>query len=370
MKHQIRRSFRIERLEARAMMAGNITAQRVGDDLIISGDNFSNNLSVDWIGVDTYALVGKHADAATEDTTINGSMGIANFNGISGNIVIRLNDGDDGLFLKKNGSMVVKEALILDMGAGNDVISTAAPGVLRVGTELIADLGAGNDYLQHWNGSSGGSTIIDAGSGYDLVTLVGLVMERDFVIRGGADSDNLQCSRPTVRGYTLYDGGDGADLMGIFAGALGQQAAFLAGAGADRIALSFSRFDSGVLCDQGAQFGNTELGGCIVQQVYILGQGPHQIALFEVQGKRLELGLAESSDTVQIDSSVLDNVFAALGSGDDQFVIRNSVVQGICSVAAGPGFDSLLSEGNLFGQASFVDFEVPTSLARTIRPIG
>ena len=117
MKRQQRRLGCVERLEMRHLMAGNIVAQQVGEDLVITGDDAGNTLTIESNGEDSFSLVGKHPDAATPDTTINGAQGWQ-FNGISGSIAIRLQGGGDGLFLKQNENMVIKKALLIDMGAG------------------------------------------------------------------------------------------------------------------------------------------------------------------------------------------------------------------------------------------------------------
>jgi hypothetical protein len=109
-------------------------------------------------------------------------------------------------------------------------------------------------------------------------------------------------------------------------------------------------------------FGYTELFACRADAITIIGQASQQIGLQLLKVRRLELGLATGNNAARIDAEVFDEIFAALGSGKDQFVIRSSAISRTCSVAAGLGFDVLVSEGNLFAQAHFQGFEAPTGI--------
>jgi hypothetical protein len=64
-----RNNFTLEPLESRLALAGNVTAVRVGDDLVITGDEQANSLFFETksLGLPEWAVSGI-------DTTINGSQ--------------------------------------------------------------------------------------------------------------------------------------------------------------------------------------------------------------------------------------------------------------------------------------------------------
>jgi hypothetical protein len=373
MKRQRDRTLKIEYLENRSMMAGNITAAQVGGDLIIEGDTLDNNLTIENTSANVYQLIGG-ADDGPRDTLVNGQdtsvVGGIAFTGVTGNIVIRLHGGNDHVEIGDNLPMFVNKALIVDSGDGHDEVRLPGFGRANIATEMLIDLGGGNDFFDSAYSAIGTSAIIDLGDGHDLARFLAHSITRDLVVRGAAGGDIVLFTFGAVSGFTLLDGGAGTDR---FAGqtAFEGQVAFLGGEGADRVAFMATRFNGGVFCDHGTDFANTEFINCVADVVYIVGQGPHQIALSQLKARRIELGLTANNDTIQIDASAMDELYAALGSGDDQFVIRSTAVNQVGSVTAGFGFDRLLDEGNIFGQAHFVEFEVPASIQpRSIRRVA
>ncbi|MEX2142331.1 MAG: hypothetical protein WD894_23885 [Pirellulales bacterium] len=370
MKHRHLRPFKIEHLETRAMMAGNITAAQVGGDLIIEGDNLDNNLTIENTSANQYELIGG-AGNGTRDTTVNGQdtsvVGGIPFTGVTGNIVVRLRGGNDNVEIGFNQRMTVPKALVVDAGDGNDLVLGRAIGGASVGTEMLINLGAGNDAYISLATVIGTSAIVDLGDGDDLGRLALYTIVRDLVVRGGAGGDLVNLTHGLVHAFAVVNGDAGPDSLGGQA-TYGQYATFQGGDGADVLNFFASQFNGGFLCDQGADFGYTDLRYCQGDSMAFIGQGPQQIGLYGLQARRVEIGLPSSGNVVAIESAVIDEVYAALGNGSDLFVVRSSAINGICSVAAGGGFDVLVNEGNLFGQAHFVGFEVPPPFqARPLR---
>ncbi len=346
----------IERLEARDLMAGNIVAQKVGDDLIITGDDAGNNLEIQLIGDDFYELRGNHNESGLPDTTINGALGWV-FDGISGNIVIRLQGGNDALFVV-NQSMVVKKALVIDMGAGSDVINTTSSPYLSIGTELLVNLGDGSDSINMRNGTVGTSAVIDAGGGNDRISLLFVGVVQDLVIRGGDDGDAISLLSSRGDRYALVDGQGGTDFLHTSFCLFRRDVAIIGGQGADNVEVQGCSIEASLLVDHGTDYGKTAILRTAGHTVYILGEGQQLAEIFESKVGRVELGLKGGNDAVQIYASILDEIYLALGAGDDGVEVSYSIVNTRASVAAGVGSDRFVNRQNQFASLQAFDFEL------------
>ena len=86
-----------ESVEPRYLMAGNVTATQVGDDLVLVGDNLANSLSIRQGIPGQFSIRGEDTTVNSGDTT---SSPVA-FTGITGNVVIRLSGGNDRLKISR-----------------------------------------------------------------------------------------------------------------------------------------------------------------------------------------------------------------------------------------------------------------------------
>src|SRR5262245_19355375 len=82
------RRLRLECLEPRAMLAGNVTASVNGSgNLTITGSNADNQIEITQVDVDSYLISGT-------DTTINGETELQ-VDGVQGSLTVDLKGGAD-----------------------------------------------------------------------------------------------------------------------------------------------------------------------------------------------------------------------------------------------------------------------------------
>jgi hypothetical protein len=86
-----RRRLNLEQLEARQMLAGDVTVSVVGGDLSIVGDSADN-----FLGITATGTAGEYVVAGT-NTTVNGGGAPVTVSGVTGDVTIQLHDGFDGL---------------------------------------------------------------------------------------------------------------------------------------------------------------------------------------------------------------------------------------------------------------------------------
>ncbi|MEX2142158.1 MAG: hypothetical protein WD894_23020 [Pirellulales bacterium] len=285
------RRLNFESLEPRRVLAGNVTAEVIDGDLIITGDDAANTISVGQTDIGSYVIAWDGAPpgfviaynvfsaAPIEDPTwINRSFQNIELHGVTGRIVIHAGGGDDRVTIHHVVSPFTAPGdLIIDGGAGYDYIEVGEipqqnplhllgefdppiPG-FSIASDLQIDAGdgGGNIYvrpgtiggaLQIATGSAGseasnsigvagvtaGSFSLNGGDGTELVLIVSLSTSGPVAMAMGAGNDDVQMHSLDLDGDGSIDLGAGSDrvtVMGTVSGDLTVQG----GAGSDSLIL-------------------------------------------------------------------------------------------------------------------------------------
>ena len=109
--------FTFERLESRLTPAGNVTAVFSEGSLLVTGDGADNAIRITQDSRREFTI-------ASEDgtTTINGGSGPVTISGVARGVRVRLNGGNDMLFLggEGAGALRVERDLRVDLGGGDN----------------------------------------------------------------------------------------------------------------------------------------------------------------------------------------------------------------------------------------------------------
>jgi hypothetical protein len=301
------RRLKIECLERRSLLAGNITASVVDGVLQITGDNQNNDLEItqtefnsggEWNGV-TLNLRGRNA-AGDITTTINGGIGGA-FAGVKNGVVISLNKGDDYLQVRKDSSNRTPNlpgqvsisgghgaddlriyarnhnSLTVHAGWGEDEVLISGSTVNRLtvhtnsqATDIHPDElvtlrgveasqavnvvgGAGDDLIEFENRCVfDGSVTIQLGEGENHVFFSAHAQNEDptlngtFRVVGGSDRDHISGAGRFL-GNVDVDTAGGKDFV-LYVGTTSTNTIDIStGAGDDRVVLRGNNFGSGVV---------------------------------------------------------------------------------------------------------------------------
>ncbi|NLF30027.1 MAG: LEPR-XLL domain-containing protein [Planctomycetes bacterium] len=99
----------LEPLEPKVMLSGNIMALVVDGNLLVWGDAQDNHVAVDQVG-----LSASQVRVGQFDGTTNGGLGSVVLDGVTGNVVVSLDDGNDTLAVgSPDGSMRVRGNLVV-----------------------------------------------------------------------------------------------------------------------------------------------------------------------------------------------------------------------------------------------------------------
>jgi hypothetical protein len=354
------RSF--ERLEARHLLAGNVTVSVFGGNALINGDLADNNIFIQGTVVTGRTSGGS---ATSINGTPNGSFDFAAFtqdlnvimaagtdvvevNGLTvpGNLSINTGDGADLLrFNPLSVDAVGSISLITDAG-GDRILLTGGttagggPGH-RAGSHLVVNAGSGNDEVRVTEFTVGLSATIELGSEADLCDVRFSFVAADFFINGGAAYDSISIDTCTAGAAAFNGNADITTLVVRNSRITGNLGLFTAGTD-DFVLVQSSRIDgvTAVVMDAPAGTGNDNLvvRGSVIQELQAVMEG--------------------GDDRVNIQTSALDRLFAYFGDGADWLLFSNSIVDETTQADGGLGLDLFTRGGSLLSGLSFNGFEV------------
>jgi hypothetical protein len=160
MKTLRRKKLRLEPLEVRTVMTGNVTAVVQGGVLVVTGDTEDNGIVI------TQTEAGNYLVEGDETTTINGGGSFESTSTVR-SFKINMKDGNDSVAVQ---NLDLRQFLVLDGGAGNDTLSLS-----NVSVGLIAAVrgGAGDDGISVEGVDVGATLLVDAGKGINTIGVNG-----------------------------------------------------------------------------------------------------------------------------------------------------------------------------------------------------
>jgi hypothetical protein len=346
------RGLRLEQLETRRLLAGNVSVSRSGNTLFVRGDNAANEIGIFSAGGDDFTVVGT-------DTTINGSDDLdgQTFSGIR-NLNVDLRGGDDVVGIADDPTGLFDIPGAVEGGFPIDLTTIGTTEQTALDGFVIIRTGAGADTVA-LSVNTGGFVDIATGGGNDDVAVLASDIGAHLFIRGEDGSDAVAVLDSFVETTTILEGGRGVD--GIFVQTFdGSSMTVNGGRDNDDIGLFDMALDGSlvVLGEQGSDDINVEFS----EARFVLingGDGNDFIDAdgLEVFGDLIVLGLGGSDDIeVEPNDEYIDegvevtSVGGALvidgGSGNDSLEAELVEARFITIIGAG-GNDDLNADGVL-----------------------
>jgi hypothetical protein len=329
-----RKSLRVERLENRELMAGDVLARVEGQMLVIWGNDADNGVTLTYSSAtQSYRVSGR--DAGGSATTINGldtsqPGNIVEFSGVK-QVYVGLNGGNDDFEVGSAAAVdtAIEKWLSIEMGAGNDVVKLGAAGnapsggapiaqALEIGTSLNVSLGVGNDQLSIGNAEIGLGLNVLAGDGDDSVTF-----DTEFTTMGASEPTIFPVR---VDGSVRISLGGGADALSMTNASLQRSLNVLDGAGAADIDLS---------------------NVSVAKRIDIhTGGDADDIDLVKVRAKQLAMNTNGGIDDVSLESCRFTTLNVKLGAARDNLRIertRSSLVTNLNGEGQGAKYANINS---------------------------
>ncbi len=215
-----------ERLENRALLAGNVTAQLIGQTAFVNGDAADNSVEVI---IDAGNVVVRGIDG----TTINGAAGdfivASNSSEITGSLVASFSGGNNTFAV--NGITVGRD-IVVSGGHGNDTMTVQST---TVGRHLWMSGAQGNDILGASNVTTVGSLYISGGAGNDDIVIDASTIGVDTRIDGLGGDDDIVVRNSTLSDDLTIAGHSGHDVIMLDGARVGDKTWLRGGSGADNM---------------------------------------------------------------------------------------------------------------------------------------
>jgi hypothetical protein len=343
------------------MLAGNVTAEIVDGDLIVTGDGFDNRVALFGPG---YLSAVQGESNSQGPTSVNGvPNGSFNLDALTGDVVVRMGDGNDTVFF--GGAF--PGAMMIEGGTGND--SVWSFGGASTARDLIIDAGPGANRIDlvgrvhrpSWNAGSlsfGGSVIITGGELRDDIVVEQVLVASDLVINGGAGPDHIEPTWTIVGNFAGVDSGDGDDV--IQARLRARTISLRTGEGSALVSLGWGTYasqDLGILAGGGATIIDA-INARVDGTTYVVGGQSNDYVKFDgCQLADLQVTTASGSDRLDLTGSILERIFADLGADSDWLLMTYTAVNDQATLLGGLGFDVFSRHGNVFRRLALGSFE-------------
>ena len=372
-----RRQLRMQMLESRQMMAGDVRATLDGDTLQIrelaSDAGQAQQVEIQSLSSGAIRVRG------ISNTLVNGRS-YRDFRAT--NLDIALGDGDDYLtFSTVNGGLDRLFNVTIDVGSDRasnndddrmfldglrsgfvDISTGSGVDIVQAATSrfygLDIDTGSGRDRIDLNNVTSWVSNL-DLGSGNDQVNLDNSTFNGALHIDGGSDNDTVNILRTELLGFR-FTAGAGIDSARIQESRVIGFAALIAGSGRNELSIESSTVSNNVTLNGSTGTSNLRLSYSNVGgDVWVNGgTGNENVSMFKSSADDLRGNFGRGNDGIVLDSSTVDDVFTNLGADDDYFLMINSRADWFAANGSSGTRDQFLLSGtNRLGVAAMVGFE-------------
>ena len=169
-------------------------------------------------------------------------------------------------------------------------------------------------------------------------------------ILGGGGADRILVSYSFIVGAWQFNGGDGDDVVDVRTSACNGAVTVNGDAGVDSLVVDTNYFISTLWIGGGANADRLELRNSLGLLVATLdgSTGIDSAVVSNLTAGRLSYDTGADNDVVDVRSSLLDELFASLGSHDDSITLYGNLVRRGTDLDGGIGVDTLLDLGNRF----------------------
>lgn len=368
----MRRHLRLEALESRQMMAGNVLVSLSSNNLVVNGDDAPNVISIESAGTNSIQVRGFN-DVNGNPTFVNGiANGVVFFNGASGGLTVRTYGGNDNVRIT---NLVVNSAINVDTGSESDTLLLGRDpnnfGGVRFGgypagplfaqTTLDVTTGGGNDLIYSTDIRVRSNASLDMGSGNDRLrfspNVDGLTVnsmqgisefQRSLYVQMGQGADTVLGRGVLVYVSGTFDDFSGALNYGLTGAEFRSNLNFFtssapdninvtdtlvrrdlniySGAGNDDINLNNSRFFDQVHIETGAgndtlQFNRPPVISSHINQVQIyMGDGADYVRIDDLNVDTLLISQEGADDVAEIINSTGGTFTFDGGAGSDDSI--------------------------------------------------
>ena len=341
----VKRPLCLEHLERRAMLAGDVTAFRSGDTLIIRGDNQDNAIAIVETDNGGVAVVGLSSDGSPTEVN-NDAFDV--FFGID-RIEVDLRRGDDTV-------AVGNDVAELEIIAAADSENLDDP--TELGDIATIDFGGGaavdtdrmeleNLFIQLGDGNDEAAIIVETeqrihvelGKNNNELVILDSVVGDDIIVRGGKNIDEVNISDVDVAQVLDVNLGDGANGL-LVTGEFGQSVIIHTGKHGDIIDVTIDTDDDLII--HSGSGSDTVAVTALVDGVAIIntGAGGDDVDVAAAVGENLEIITGAGNDDVEVVTTTVGHLMK-VDTGANNDVVSIQAIAEILLVFLGSGNDQV-----------------------------
>ncbi|MAI30257.1 MAG: hypothetical protein CMM07_01135 [Rhodopirellula sp.] len=374
MRKANQRSLRVQALESRNPLAGNIIGNLVGTTLALGGDAADNQLVVTEVAPNQIQVTG------LTGTTINGAPSQLFASNLIESVIIRTAEGEDqvkvenlsltdtsngylGIFTSRGNDTVkllnvtTTQQIRVDAGSEDDRITarqTSTNGLFLVNGE------SGDDHVRlSWVKAK--DLKVETHQGVDRVSMYRAKALNDIAVNTGEDTDYIRLSRLKAGNDIEIRSEDGDDVLSTN-GMKAAQDVIVKTSSGDDLAWMY-RTTAGrnvvVAMDDGNDRLTMRDTNAVDNLFMELGIGDDKARIKNANVGDFYASAADGEDKMELDNiNAVNDLHVKMGMGDDVLKISNSAALNPI-FDGGPGFDTLYDLPNAFDEVSdSVNFEV------------
>ena len=374
MRKAHQRSLRLQPLESRNPLAGNIIGNLVGTTLALGGDAADNQLVVTEVAPNQIQVTG------LTGTTINGAASQLFAANLIETVIIRTADGDDQVKVENLSLTDTPNGYLgIFTSRGNDVVK-----MLNVTTtqQIRVEAGLDDDRVSARQTSTNGLFLIngdngddhvrlswvkakdlkvDTHGGVDRVSMYRAKALNDIAVGTGQDTDYIRLSRLEAGNDIEIRSDEGNDVLSTYGMSAGQDVIVKTSSGDDLVWMNRTRAGRNVVV--ATDFGNDQLSMRNTQAVddffVELGSGDDKARIHNATANNFYASAADGNDKMELKNiNAANDLHVKMGMGDDVLRISNSTAVNPF-FDGGPGDDTLYDLPNAFDEVlASVNFEL------------
>jgi hypothetical protein len=392
-------SLHVERLEPRRVMAGSVLAEVIDGTLFIDGDQEGNGIAIYATGTPGEVRVAGTPAVWGDVTYLNDQTGHLTFV-VTGDIVLRMGAGNDGVEIN---SVNLPRNLTIETGDGLDRVSIGSvvspdgrpvapyvawpragevvpgamilrpgdsptytpgevlqphytplnqsPGSVAVARDVSIDTGNSSDYVYLGHAQVNGNFALRSGEGDDVLVMH-TVAARNVDAGMGRGHDLANITALTTRVQMTLETGFGNDFVSYGASHARGPATFLGGHDNNQFYLGTSVFSGTLYVAAGADHDRVAVTSSMLlgNSTFITGSGSDRVDINYSFGRFVSADMGGEVDALIIRGSALDNIFAAMGEGDDHLSLVGTRILHPFIIDGGAGTNDVLHS---YGSATY-----------------
>lgn len=225
---------RIEFLENRALLAGNVVASLDGGHLTLTGDNAANSVEITVLGNEVQVR-------GLDSTTINGGTSAfvvaAGSDTVTGHVVVNMGNGNDSVAFSRN--VKFDSSVSVNGQSGSDTLAVTGA-TFRSTTVFLGE--SGNDTFSLQDSTVEGALFVHGNDGDDLFSLTNMTLNGSLEVKGQTGNDGVSLNDVTSESSIAIKTGRGDDNVTIRNSALNGAVLIKTKQGSDAVMLDDNTF--------------------------------------------------------------------------------------------------------------------------------